>query len=96
MPHFHSCNVTIQALLFILGCVFWQKIMKKKTLHVGERFMITKEPGMWVHQYNTKSVHSENTLTREYLLTLARATQSKLEIKKNTKTLLLCNKEPEQ
>lgn len=58
--------------------------------------MITKEPGMWVHQYNTKSVHSENTLTREYLLTLARATQSKLEIKKNTKTLLLCNKEPEQ
>lgn len=52
-----------------------------------QRFMINREPGTCVpHSINTmKTVPSEVTLAGEFLLTLARATQSKLEIKKNTK-----------
>lgn len=57
--------------------------------------MINKEPGTWVAfsiSKGVKSVPSEITLAEECLLILARATQSKLEIKKHTKALLLCHK----
>lgn len=61
----------------------------------GKRFTINKEPGTWVAlsiSKGVKAVPNEITLAGECLLILARATQSKLENKKNTKTLLLCHK----
>lgn len=62
---------------------------------MGQRFTINTQPGMWVAlsiSKGVKSVPNEIALAGERLLILARATQSRLEIVKNTRTLLLCHK----
>lgn len=60
--------------------------------HCGKEIHINKEPGPWVPLRISKGVKcfpNEITLAGECLLILARAAQPRLEVKKNTKTLLL-------